>query len=530
MKYLGRFFWTVVYLAIPVIGWLALFQSIKRIKAGEISVIKHFSGMVEVIETPGIYFRPFFGDAFGLTHKITDAFIDFGPLKRVFLPVNKKAVKMDSNGQYVELKQGYNLIHADETYEKTWMVDSTSDDYILGNTRHLRIRTGELGESYKNGEFTLLEPGEHILKPTHAFIKRVPANTDLVDLGPLKIVTVKDGQVAIINTTDGVKMKGPGKHSISQENGDNYIETITTSLQGLELAPLVAMCSDQIEMRAKSMVMYTVKEPLKTLGLGLDKILDTLKIYGDGILRSILSRYSSNDISPSLHLDEAHPAAERTAKLKQVHDEFVKSLNEKSKEWGLEVSDLQITEILPADEDFLKTLQGIGTQQVEFEIKKAIANSEADIAQIKAKSEEAKLVAAKNEQKAKIVEAETKAQELAIDTQAQAQREINLAKAKAEALGVMAEAQTRRLSNLSLVLEKADETTRDIAKLEAQGSVNATILERAQNPVFVQPDLGHTTSIKKSAEGGITLFSTNKTPGVDVMALSAMKQVVFNSV
>lgn len=53
--------------------------------------------------------------------------------------------------------------------------------------------TGYRGESYKNGKLVVLYPGRHLLDPTHTFVKSVSMDLDEVDLGPKKIVTIKNG-------------------------------------------------------------------------------------------------------------------------------------------------------------------------------------------------------------------------------------------------------------------------------------------------------------------------------------------------
>jgi hypothetical protein len=39
----------------------------------------------------------------------------------------------------------------------------------------------------------VLFPGRHLLDPTHTFVKSVSMDLDEVDLGPKKIVTIKNG-------------------------------------------------------------------------------------------------------------------------------------------------------------------------------------------------------------------------------------------------------------------------------------------------------------------------------------------------
>lgn len=563
MKRLGRILLGGLYLAVPIFGWVALWRSFKQVKANEITLLQNFGGSIELLDREGIYFRPFPGDTFQSTYQKTQDYIDFGPIKRVRIKANDIAyktlangqmerlipgihfintgnnevfdpatdvkkltddfieigylkivrikegqlgVKIDRNGHFVPLNPGIHEINAQqgETFTlQNGIQEVGKDDYTLGYTRFVTIRNGELGESYKNGIFCLLEPGRHALQPGHNFVKRVSVENDVVDLGAYKIITVKEGQVVVINTREGVVTKGPGKHEVKQEEGNFFNAIITTSPQGVNLPSLTVMCSDQIEMRADAMLIYKVTDPLKTVGLGVNKIVEYLKTFADGTLRTILSRFSSADIAPSLHIDEGHDSSRRTEKLGQIHDALVKSLDEKAKEWGLCVSDLQITQILPADELYHKTVRELGSKQSTAEANKRIAENEAKILSIQAQGEQAKVIAAEIAQKEAIIRAETSAKIRGIETGAAANQTLAAAEAQAKAITLLANAESSRIRMMGEAAKDAPEVTRQVLLTEAQGKV----LERVKNPVFVQPGLGDTTVLTRE-NNGITMFST----------------------
>lgn len=44
------------------------------------------------------------------------------------------------------------------------------------------------------------------------------------------------------------------------------------------------------------------------------------------------------------------------------HSKCVEALNKKAEDWGLEVTELQILEILPADDVYLATIRDLGSQ------------------------------------------------------------------------------------------------------------------------------------------------------------------------
>ncbi len=586
MTNVWRFCMGLFYSIIPFYGWYLLYQSFKRVKSDEIALFQDAVGNTELLES-GIYFRPFPGDEFTESYSKASPYIDFGPMQRVrinqgqvafktlpngalqelqpgihiinvagnetFSSQNirsnqedyldfgakkivrirpgKLGVKTDSDGKYVELQPGLHIIDSamGETFDvKTGIQDIGQDDFTLGNHRYITIRNGELGESYKEGIFVLLEAGRHKLPANHRFIKKVPVDSDVIDLGALKIVTVKEGQVAVINTPEGVVVKGPGKHEIKQSEGNYFNAILTTSPQGVNLPTLTVMCSDQIEMRAESMLTFKVDEPLKTVGLGIERIIQYLKSIADGTLRTILSRFSSTDIAPSLHTDEDHHTTKRNEKLTQLHDECVEKLDEKAKEWGLHVTDLQITEILPADDEYLKTIRNLGSQQSTAEANRRIAENEANIAQIKAKAEESKVIAAEIERREAKVKAETEALTITIQAEAQARQVEIQARAQANATQITSDADAARIKKLSDAAKDASPITQKVMLLEAQGE----ILKQVKNPVFVQPGLGETSIFSKDKDQGVTFFTTKKdgqSSLVDALLLSSSSNKMLSA-
>lgn len=575
MKNLAKLFMGMVYAAIPIYGWFKLYDSFKRVKADEISIFHDAAGNAQIIEQ-GIYFSPFPGERFGKTYPKTQNYIDFGPIKRVRVNAGQIAFKTNAHGQLVRLHPGVNLINAaqNESFNKDTGIQSNQgdildfggikivriregflgvktnvqgvyetlrpgvheihtaqgetfdnqhgiaridqDDYRLGNLHYVTIRNGELGESYKNGQFVLLEQGVHPLPPEHRFVKKVALNSDVVDLGAEKIVTVKEGQVATVNTPEGVKILQPGRHNVQQSEGNYFNEIISTCTQEIRVPGLTVMCSDQIEMRAESVMLYRVTEPLKTVGLGMEVIKNILKDIADGTLRTILSSFSSSDVAPSLHPDAEHHSSIRSEKLKELHDKCVTKLNGQAKDWGLEITDLQITEILPADEEYLTMLRNQASQQINADGARRIAENEATIAEIKAKAETSKCTAAKIAQEEAMIRAETAAKTKAVEAEANANQVVTAAKAKAQEISLIASAKADSVEKMNEAAKNAPKVVQKIMVLEAK----AEILKWVKNPVFIQPSLGDTSIVTKQ-DNGVSFFSTKKEPSplIDALAL-----------
>lgn len=471
-----KFLTGLLYAAVPIVGWYYLYRSFKQVKPGEISLVNTWSKSTKL--EAGIYFYPFPWESYAPNFSKTENYIDLGAIKVVRIFAGQKGVKMTINKEYEYLEQG---IHD---------IDVSS------------------------GEF--FDPA-----------------TGIQDIGAPKYTlgdeikfTITEGQIAVINTSDGIKIcDKPAQHTLKKSAGASLIDILNTSPQVLELPALTVMCNDKITMRAHAMLTYKVSDPIKTVNLGMATIIEFLKKLGDGALRTILSRYSSDDVAPSLHEDEkSHDSGNRITKLKQVHDQFVSELGTKTEEWGITVSDLLISEILPADEFYKQTIQNIGTQRATAEAKKKLAQAEAKVAIITAEAEQSRIVAARKEQEEATIRAETEKTIKNLHAEATANQIAVESEAKANAIERLGAAEANVLEMLNKATAEATETTKMLAEYKAQGEM----LEHVDQPVYIpQPPIGHMRVYTGANGGRNTVFSssTAQNAGSSVQDLLAMQTV-----
>ncbi len=455
-----KFLTGLLYAAVPIVGWYYLYRSFKQVKPGEISVVNTWNKSTKL--EAGIYFHPFPWETYGANFSKADSYIDLGALKVVRIFPGQKGVKMTINKQYEYLEPG---IHD---------IDMSAGDFFDPATGIQNIGDAKytLGDDVK--------------------------------------FTITEGQVAVLNTINGIEIYNEAKqHTLKKSEGSSLIDILNISSQVLELPALTVMCSDQINMRAHAMLTYKVTDPIKTVNLGMGTIIEFLKQLGDGALRTILSRYSSDDVAPSLHDDEGHNSQQRIAKLQLVHDQFVKELGEKTQEWGITVSDLLITEILPADLSYKQTIQNIGTQRATAEAKKKLAKAEADVAIITAEAEQSKIVAAKKEQEEAIIRAETEKRIIVLSAEAMAEQLKLESEAKALAIKCVGSAESNVLEMLNRATADATETTKMLAEYKAQGE----IFKNVDQPVYIpQPIIGHMRVYSGANGGRHTVFSNSTVP------------------
>lgn len=265
---------------------------------------------------------------------------------------------------------------------------------------------------------------------------------------------------------------------------------------------VVVMCTDRVEMRVKAGILFRIKDPLLTVGSGIDRIKTYLEQCADGSLRSILSQHSSTDISLALNHKEGEgdDTEERRAMLKEVHDSFVEELAKKASSWGLEIMDLQFTNILPADEKYHNNVREIGAKLSMAEANRTLAQNEAAILQIKteneakiaktkAAAEESRVTAAEIEGREAKIRAETAANKLKMEAEAKAAAIELEARAEAGRIEMMGKAEASRARQIAEATNNVQGVGAELLRLDRQREMMASI----KDPVYLpQPHLGNT--------------------------------------
>lgn len=451
-----RFLLGMLYLAVPIVGWIFFYLSLKRVNPGEISIVKTWD-KAEIL-TPGLYFYPLPWESFGKTFSNTLNYINFGALIRVRILPGQVGVKVDTNNKYVMLTSGEHIIDssAGELFdEKTGFQNPSSANYVLGTQ---------------------------------------------------ETVTITEDQIALIDTPAGVEIvKQPGKHTFDREEKRSLREIINTGSQVLPLPPLTVQCIDRINMKAEAMLTYKVTTPVKTISLGMATIIANLKKLGDATLRTILSQHTSADIAPSPHDTEFHNGSTRITTLKGIHDQFLKDLAAKAADWGIEISDLVITEILPSDPDYQKTIQTLGVKQATAEAEQTLQETQAKIDAIKAKAEQSRVIAAEKERDEAIIRTETSAKSLLALAQAESEALEIKSKAEAERIKLLAAAKAEELRLLNDATKDATDLTKELARLQVQRDTYKDI----KAPVFIpQPELGQVRVYTRENGQHSTMFTS----------------------
>lgn len=116
--------------------------------------------------------------------------------------------------------------------------------YLFGKS--FTVRQGELALTWNNGEPEIYGPGLHYLvSPLHNYHSSVPINQKIINLGPIKIITVNEGEIGVSRNNGRLEILRPGRHvlesathifeefkSLNQKHIQIGQKTIVTAEQG----------------------------------------------------------------------------------------------------------------------------------------------------------------------------------------------------------------------------------------------------------------------------------------------------------
>ena len=121
----------------------------------------------------------------------------------------------NNNGVYEILFPGRHLLSSPlNSYIKTV---SQGDDHITaGPINIIRVSRGQIGCGWNDGLPELLCPGRHVRNSAaFKFVGLFPVTQELITFGPIKILTVKSGQVRVCYEKGAVVVYKEGRYAIN---------------------------------------------------------------------------------------------------------------------------------------------------------------------------------------------------------------------------------------------------------------------------------------------------------------------------
>ena len=176
----------------------------------------------------------------------------------------------------------------------------------LGPVQIVTINQGELGLSRKNGETILLDPGRYILMAPHKFEKTTAANAMYIELGTYRRITVParyiaiafdKGRQIIISPED--TQNGPFETNSPTFRFDEETGFQPVQLQVRELDELKVNTRDGITITAKGLLTYLIHDPHAAF-MTVQDIHGAVKRAAEATLTNIFLNTSIDQIAPSI--------------------------------------------------------------------------------------------------------------------------------------------------------------------------------------------------------------------------------------
>lgn len=279
-------------------------------------------------------------------------------------------VRRTRDGRAVILPPGR---HSNLPGESYGHVQSVAQEVIdLGPRRLVTIRDGFRGESYKNGKLVVLFPGRHLLEATHSFVKSVSMDLDEVDLGPKKIVTIKNGWCGVAYDKGVLQILKEGRHELTLPD-QRFAKFLSLQQEVVELPELQVKTTDNIQVIVHAVLNYKIIDPVKAV-TNVEHLSKSLYELAEVTLSAILRRNSFRDLSPAANTDwetsdvssslipspmpsisdkgkRIHGSSHHASKVHALmHDTFQRDFAEIVHEWGVElIGGVQLKTIEPKD-------------------------------------------------------------------------------------------------------------------------------------------------------------------------------------
>merc|ERR1719379_26100 len=317
-----------------------------------------------------------------------------------------------------------------------------------GNRTIVIVEQGYLGFAQDNGQPVLLPPGIHVwTSESLFFIKPVPLDDHIVELGPMTLVTVDEGYAAVTQD-NGKQVVLPGGHThLLKHKNHKFEKFITLKIQTDDLEKIMATSADNINMLVNSTVNWRIvdvevaatmaAETMATSGKAGDVSADITKLRRDVLKQAIASlaafigsvNYSESFAMsaaaagvagkravPGVAVDGAPSGSDKTFVENPMFDvekmgTSVEHANRVTRTYGVEIMSINVISAMPSDDNLTKSLASGAVAAAEALQAETAARGQANAVRIAAEAEAAKLkIEAAGHGEAEIIKAESQAE------------------------------------------------------------------------------------------------------------------------
>jgi len=245
-----------------------------------------------------------------------------------------------------------------------------NEDMSLGPIQIVTVTQGDIALSVKNGQNIILEPGRYILKAPHKFVKAEQANKRYIELGSHRRITVPAGHVAIaydegkqIIISPEQTERGPYISNSPTFSFDPRTGFQPTQLRVVELEELTVNTREMIPITVQGLITYRISNS-NTAFFTVNDVHGAIKRQAEATLTNVYAHLSIDEIASSLSTERAFSLKGKGPE-QDITDDFIHKatvlFHEAFKEvvsgWGVALTNLNIEKMEFVDKQFADTLR-----------------------------------------------------------------------------------------------------------------------------------------------------------------------------
>jgi len=252
------------------------------------------------------------------------------------------------------------------SWHRKW---SQGDDVITcGPVSIVRIQRGSVGLAYNNSQPEILLPGRHVrTSSTFKFDAQVSIDKELIEFGPIKLLTVKSGFVRVCYHSGHVQIFPEGRYAI---NSSTFVVAgwINTQQQNVKFDRLKVLLDGGISLYVEGLLTFQVTDPAILIKqLGERDLLQAVSQTTKAELCRVFSSVHLEQISTAQMLESRKEQKELTSVMgpqpqqtqsyegeirNEICADIMRSVRPITEQWGIKIINFQLESTILADEKY----------------------------------------------------------------------------------------------------------------------------------------------------------------------------------
>lgn len=336
-----------------------------------------------------------------------------------------------NNGKPQILTPGRHMLRPLASLQR--MVNSGDDLIVSAPITIARVPQGSIGLAYNDGQPELLLPGRHVRKSaSFRFLRTESLSRSLIQEGPIKLFTVKTGEVRVCYRNGKVEVMAEGRFAVNDPNFE-VAHIIYTQQQNVRFQSHQVLLDGGISMLVEGLLTFQVidvERLLKQLGAS-EELLRSIQDVTKAELSRVFAGVHLEDISSSgsgsgepggeqkdglLGNGSAHAEGEYRTR---ICDDVIKYITPLTTSWGVKIITFQLESTRIADRKYASEYEeaSLALAKAKANRRAVAANNQILLQKTTAQAESLRIEAL-GKKTAVLIEAEGQAEARKIDAKA----------------------------------------------------------------------------------------------------------------